>query len=74
MNEEQYIEIWLMFKGYLDKQYPDIAAEHFIDLIMDHHNDVELLSEMKGVDMHLDTAIENYVDRVEEIELDEEEM
>ena len=62
MNDELLTEIWTMAKGYMDKNHIETAAEHYIDLITDHIDDIETLNDMRGVDIALDTAIEMYLE------------
>ena len=66
MNEEFIIEFWTMAKGYMDKNHLETAAEHYIDLISDHYDDLmDILSSMRGHDSHLDDAIDNYIEEHE---------
>ena len=62
MNDELLTEIWVMAKGYMDKNHIETAAEHYIDLITEHYDDISTLNEMRGADTALDTAIEMYLE------------
>lgn len=45
----------------MDKNHLDTAAEHFIDLVSDHTDDIKVIQELRGNDVALDIAIENYI-------------
>ena len=73
MNENQIADIWLMFKEYLDKKIQDIAAERFVDLLVDNGVSDKLLESVVGHDDVLDEAIEYYLeDGVEEDDHEED--
>ena len=69
MNENQIADIWMVFKEYLDKKIQDVAAERFIDLLVDHGVSDKVLESSIGHDEVLDEAIEYYLD--EEVDEDE---
>lgn len=62
MNDEMFTEIWLMARGYMDKNHIDTAAEHYVGLIMEYVNDTDMLNDMRGADTSLDIAIETYIE------------
>ena len=62
MNEEQIVDIWSLFKEYLDKKQSDIVAEKYIDLLADYGVSDEVLKESIGSDSLLDEAIGYYLD------------
>ena len=62
MNEEQIVELWSLFKEYLDKKQIDIVAEKFIDLLADYGISDEVLKEVIGTDLILDQAISYYLE------------
>ena len=62
MNEDQIVDIWNLFKEYLDKKQIDIAAEKYIDLLADYGVDDITLKESLGNDKYLDYAINYYLD------------
>lgn len=66
MNEEQVADIWMLFKEYLDKKHVEMAAEKFVDTVIDYGFDDVQLKELLGTDKHLDAAIQYC------LELDEE--
>lgn len=73
MNENQIADIWLLFKEYVDKKTLDVAAERYIDLLVDHGTSDKLLEAVIGHDDVLDEAIEYYLeDGVEEEDYEED--
>ena len=36
MNDEQIVDVWNLFKNYLDKKHIETAAERFVDLLADY--------------------------------------
>ena len=62
MNEENIVEVWTLFKEYLDKKQIEVVAEKFIDLMADYGVSDETLKESLGVDSSLDEAIYYYLD------------
>ena len=71
MNEEFVIDIWSLLKPYLDKKQVELAAEKFVDTIIDYGMDDTQLQEILGVDKDLDNAITYYLE-MDEIDHDEE--
>lgn len=67
-----YAEFWLMAKGYMEKNHISVAAEHFVNFIMEYEDNTDVLKEMKGADTELDTAIELFLESHEIEELEEE--
>ena len=72
MDESQVVDIWMLFKEYLDKKHIEIAAERFIDLMADYGVSDEALKDSLGHDSSLDYAINYYLDIDNEDVLDEE--
>lgn len=66
VNDEVITDIWNTFKNYIDSKQISIAAERFVDTIVDHGVTEETLNEAIGNDKDLDIAICYY------LELDEE--
>lgn len=62
MNEDNIVEVWTLFKEYLDKKQIEVVAEKFIDLMADYGVSDETLKESLGVDSSLDEAIYYYLD------------
>lgn len=58
MNDDFISDIWLMFKEYCDKKHIEIAAEKFVDMLIDYGWDDARLIEMMGQDKYLDAAIQ----------------
>jgi len=62
MNEEFVTDLWDLFKSYLDKKHIEIAAEKYIDMLIDYGVDDIQLKEMLGNEKHLDAAIQYYLE------------
>jgi len=62
MNEEQILDVWSLFKEYLDKKQIDIITEKYIDLLADYGVDDETFLSLLGHDAFLDVAINYYLD------------
>ena len=73
MEEEQIIDIWNMFKEYLDKKHVEMAAERFVDLMADYGTGDDTFTNCLGNDYVLDHAINYYLDIDETDHLEEEE-
>lgn len=67
MNESQIVEIWQLFKEYVDKKNTDIAAERYIDLLADYGIGDDVMTSALGTDAALDQAINYYLDLDEDI-------
>ena len=73
MEEEQIIDIWNMFKEYLDKKHVEMAAERFVDLVADYGTGDDTFTNCLGNDYALDHAINYYLDIDETDNLEEDE-
>lgn len=62
MSEEEIIDVWNMFKAYIDKKQLELAAEHYVDLMVDYGASDEELINTLGHDTVLDSAINYYLD------------
>tara|TARA_X000001036_G_C20516083_1_gene740163 strand:- start:711 stop:953 length:243 start_codon:yes stop_codon:yes gene_type:complete len=62
MNEEQIVEVWTLFKEYLDKKHLDTAAERYVDMLADYGIRDEQLTECFGNCSILDSAIRYYLE------------
>lgn len=62
MTANQLLEIWMLFKDYLDKKTADAAAEKFVEMISDFGFDDQEFKELLDNDEILDDAIKNYID------------
>jgi hypothetical protein len=62
MNDDQIIDIWNLFKHYLDKKQVDVIAEKYVDLLADYGVDDIVFKEMLGNDRDLDNAIHYYLE------------
>jgi len=72
MDESQVVEVWTMFKEYIDKKHIEQAAERYVDLCADYGISDEALQNALGNDSALDYAINYYLDIDNEDILDEE--
>lgn len=69
MNEEFVADLWTLFKPYFDKKNVEIAAEKFVDVIIDYGITDTQLHEMLGTDKDLDIAITYYLE-MDEADID----
>lgn len=71
MNEEFVADLWNLFKEYLDKKHIDMAAERFVDMLVDYGMADVQLQEMLGSDKVLDAAIQYYLEMDDDSDYDE---
>ena len=57
MEEDLIIEIWDVFKEYISDKNKEIAANHFVDMLIGKDVDADVLKGLQGYDPHLDDAI-----------------
>jgi len=62
MDESQIVDVWTLFKEYMDKKNLDVAAERFVDLLADYGVDDHTLTQVLGSDNTLDNAINYFLD------------
>jgi len=62
MNEEQIGDLWQVAIEHLPNDKRDNVATDFINVLMDHGIKESTLVALKGVDPHLDGAIEYAID------------
>jgi hypothetical protein len=62
MDENQIIDIWSVFKEYIDKKSVEDVAERFVDTLVDYGVSDFTLRDCLGQDNTLDEAIEYYLD------------
>ena len=72
MDESLIIEIWDTFKEYIPEKNKEIAANHYVDFLLGHDIDADVLEEFLGYDSHLDDAIQNVLDERDSTENDDE--
>lgn len=72
MDEDQIVDVWNLFKNYLDKKQIDIVAEKFIDMLADYGVDDLTLKECLGTDKILDAAIQYYLEDDSDVDYDDE--
>jgi len=66
MDESQIVEVWTLFKEYIDKKNQELAAERFVDLLADYGVADDVLTSTLGSDAVLDGAINYFLDIDEE--------
>jgi hypothetical protein len=66
MNDEFFADNWMLFKEYLDKKHIELAAEKYVDTLIDYGVDDGRLKELLGTDKHLDAAIQYYLEMDED--------
>lgn len=72
MTEEQIVDIWDIFKEYLDKKTISIVAEKYITEVFEYGSSESVIKECMGHDKHLDHAIETlFMDEEDDYEDDE---
>lgn len=62
MNEDFVTDLWDLFKNYLDKKHIELAAEKYVDILIDYGMDDIQLKAMLGNEKHLDAAIQYYLE------------
>jgi hypothetical protein len=62
MTDENIVDVWTLFKEYVDKKQMDLVAEKFVDLLADYGVSDETFKESLGSDSTLDEAIYYYLD------------
>lgn len=62
MKEDQLVDIWTLFRHYIDKKNLEVAAEKFVDLLADYGIDDATLRDALGHDDYLDDAIGYFLD------------
>lgn len=61
MNEHQIIDMWDMFREYLDPKAIEVAAERYVDLLVENGVSDRLIKQLAGHDDVLDDAIACYL-------------
>ena len=62
MSEEEIIDVWNLFREYVDKKHIEHAAERYIDLLADYGVEDQVLVSVLGHDVNLDQAVNYYLD------------
>lgn len=62
MNEDQIVDLWNLFKEYIDKKNIDLAAEKYVDILADYGTSDETFKDVLGNDRYLDAAISYYLE------------
>jgi hypothetical protein len=74
MEEHLIIEIWDLFKEYIPGKNMDIAANHFVDFLVDKDVSTSVLEGLQGLDNHLDEAIKALLREEEGFDEEEDEL
>jgi len=68
MTENQIIDIWVLFREYVEPKVVELAAERYIDLLVENGVSDKLIKQLVGHDDYLDDAIVYYLDEDDEDE------
>ena len=71
MDEEFVADLWNVFKDYLDKKHVEMAAQRFVDTLIDYGFKDDQLNDLLGNDKTLDYAIQYYLE-MDDDEVDED--
>jgi hypothetical protein len=71
MSEAEIIDLWNMFREYIDKKQLGIAAERYVDLLADYGVTDQALTDALGHDAVLDSAIHYYLE-IEEPDIEDD--
>lgn len=74
MEEQLIIEIWDLFKEYIPGKNMEVAANHFVDFLVDKDVSTETLNGLQGMDHHLDEAIKALLREEEGFDEEEEDL
>jgi hypothetical protein len=66
MTENQIIDIWVLFREYVEPKVVELAAERYIDLLVENGVSDKLIKQLVGHDDYLDDAIVYYLEEDEE--------
>lgn len=66
MNESQIVEIWALFKTYVDKKSLADAAEKYVDVLVENGVSDSMLESAVGSEISLDRAIEYFLNEESE--------
>lgn len=73
MNEQLIIDTWDLFKEYIAPKNLDIAANHFVDFLVDQDVELAVIEGLQGLDTHLDDAIKSLI-KEEALEEEEDDL
>jgi hypothetical protein len=71
LNENQISDLWALFTGYIDKKQLDVAAERYIEFLVDSGVADGALKDALGADKYLDHAIKLIQDDESDDEYDD---
>jgi hypothetical protein len=69
MNEQFGLELWDLFKEYVDRRHLSVVADKYISLLTDLGFSDETLEEMLGHDSELDKVIYEMLD-IDDVDID----
>ena len=72
MNEHLIITVWDLFREYIPEKTRELAANQYVDFLLNHEVELEILQSLAGCDPHLDDAIKAVAEDEDEDEEDEE--
>lgn len=68
MEEQLIFEIWDTFRDHIPEKGRAIAADQFVDFLVNHDVDLETLEGLLGYDPNLDEAVQVVLDENKEEE------
>lgn len=68
MDEGLIIEIWDIFKEYVPEKNREVAANQYVDFLVDKDVDASALKSLVGYDSYLDDAIKYVLEEDEAFE------
>lgn len=74
MEESLIIEIWDTFKEYIPEKNKEIAANQFVDFLINKDTELGTLEGLKGFDANLDEAIDLVLEEYKSLDGDDEEV
>ena len=66
MEEQLIFEIWDTFRDHIPEKGRGVAAEQFVDFLVDKDVEVETFEGLLGYDPHLDAAVELVLEEFKE--------
>lgn len=66
MNEHLIITVWDLFREYIPEKTRELAANQYVDFLLTHEVELDILQSLAGYDPHLDDAIKAVADEEDE--------
>jgi len=73
MNEHLIITVWDLFREYIPEKTRELAANQYVDFLLNHEVELDVLQSIAGCDPHLDDAIKAVADEDDEDDYEDEE-